>query len=103
VRFWDDASCSSQPLNLIFGEVYDCCDQQRISVKGAANLHWNFSFRRWLNENQLAQIRDLPLTCPLGEGLDRAIWKLTEKRVFTVKSMYSKLAEVWINRSFKYL
>jgi hypothetical protein len=43
------------------------------------------------------------LTHPLGEGEDKPVWKLNEKKIFTVKSMYKKMTENWRNRNFKYL
>jgi hypothetical protein len=38
-------------------------------------------------------MRNIPLTYPLGEGMDKPRWKLNEKKMFTVKSMYKKLTD----------
>jgi hypothetical protein len=51
-----------------FGELFDICDEQTISV-AMASRGWRLTFGRWLDENaqnQLRQLRDAMLVCALG-------------------------------------
>jgi hypothetical protein len=41
-------------------------------------------------------MRDLLQTYPLGVDKDRELWNLNDKHVFTRRSMYKILAEVWV-------
>jgi hypothetical protein len=45
-------------------------------------------------------MRGFLLTYPLGEERDRAVCKLNDEEIFTVKSMYKKLIEVRVNIIF---
>jgi hypothetical protein len=80
-----------------FSDLFEVCNQKQLSVKGVADLNWNFSFQRCLDENQQNQqnrMRDLLQTYPLGVDKDRALWNLNDKHIFTVRSMYKILAKV---------
>jgi hypothetical protein len=48
-------------------------------------------------------MKDLLLTHPLDGENDRAVWKMNNKGLFRGKSMYKKLAKVWVNRNFEHL
>jgi hypothetical protein len=52
-------------------------------------------------ENQQHRLADLHI-CPLGEGRDNPIWMLSKNGFFTVNSLYKKLTDVGLNRSFKH-
>jgi hypothetical protein len=102
--FWIDAWSSQLPLKLRFPDLFEICEQQYISVQEAASIHWNPRYRRWLDENQqnqLAGLRNILLTYPLGKGIDKPVWNLNEKKTFTVKRMYRKLTKYWRNGNFK--
>jgi hypothetical protein len=44
--FWWDAWCDQIPLIDRFPEIFDICIEQNMTVADAANMNWNFSFRR---------------------------------------------------------
>jgi hypothetical protein len=46
--FWCDSWCDQIPLKDRFPGIYDICIEQNVSVAEAADMHWNFSFRRWM-------------------------------------------------------
>jgi hypothetical protein len=76
-------------LKNYFRELCEVCLQQNISVKEAAEVNWKLNFRRCLDENQRnQQNRMSDITYPLGEGNDKPLWKLNDKKIFTFKSMY---------------
>jgi hypothetical protein len=48
-------------------------------------------------------LRNLLLTIALNKSPDKPVWKYTKSRNFTVKSLYTKLSAVGVDRSFKQL
>jgi hypothetical protein len=44
--FWCDAWCGLNLLKETFPDIFDICNEQDITVVGAATLGWNFSSRR---------------------------------------------------------
>jgi hypothetical protein len=47
------------PLKDRFPEIYDICIEQSVTVAEAADMHWNFSFRRWMTPDLACQIHGL--------------------------------------------
>jgi hypothetical protein len=104
--FWHDAWCGDVSLCEKFPGLFVVCNQQQKTVKEMHDSGWNLTFRRWLDpslQNQLRVLKYQLLTVALGVGADRPIWKFTKSRKFTVKSLYSKLSAVGVDRSFKQL
>jgi hypothetical protein len=46
--FWCDAWCDQTPLRDRLPEIFYICIEQDVTVDDAANMNWNFSFRRWM-------------------------------------------------------
>jgi hypothetical protein len=81
------------------------CNDQKKSVADARMLGWNFSYRRWVDENQQRQqhrMKDILLTYPLGDGRDSPCWLLSKNGLFTVNSLYRKFADTRPNSNFKH-
>jgi hypothetical protein len=57
--FWCDSWCDQIPLKDRFPGIYDICIEQNVSVAEAADMHWNFSFRRWMTLDLACQIHGL--------------------------------------------
>jgi hypothetical protein len=43
--------CDQMHLKDRFPEIYDICIEQNVTVAEAADMHWNFSFRRWMTHD----------------------------------------------------
>jgi hypothetical protein len=86
--------------------LYEITNEQHISVADLAQRDWRLTFRRWLDEsaqNHLRQLRDIMMSCALGQQKDKPIWvwgKLKKDKPiwvwgklkkFSVKSMYAHL------------
>jgi hypothetical protein len=62
------------------------------------------NFRRWLNEsqqNQLRQLRDMLAACALSNEKDLVKWTWEKSGTFSVKSMYTHLFSLDINNPNK--
>jgi hypothetical protein len=60
-----------------FKELFEICLEQDVSVAYMAAGGWGLRFRRWLDEraqNQLRQLRDMLVVCPLSNENDIARW-----------------------------
>jgi hypothetical protein len=104
--FWHDAWCGKIPLKDSFPEIFHICNEQDITVAAAANLGWNFSFRRYLSPNLAIQVHGLlriVRQISLSQTKDKPVWKWTKDGIFSVKSMYNHLCGNGIDRSFKHL
>jgi hypothetical protein len=65
---------------------------------------WRMNFRRWLNEsqqNQLRQLRDMLAACALSNEKDLVKWTWEKSGTFSVKSMYTHLFSLDINNPNK--
>ncbi|KAK1570145.1 hypothetical protein QYE76_027234 [Lolium multiflorum] len=82
------------PLKDRFPEIFDICVEQDVSVADAANMNWNFTFRRWMTPDIALQIHGLHLIMSqtvLTDSQDKPHWKWTKSGKFTVKSVYNHL------------
>jgi mannosylglycoprotein endo-beta-mannosidase len=94
IDFWEDAWCGMVALKDKFRGLYDICSDQKVSVEEMAQRGWRLTFRRWLNESQqtqLRQLRDMLFTCALSNEKDRVKWVWEKSGAFSVKSMYNHL------------
>ena len=58
-------------------EFFEICNDQNMTVANAATKQWNFSYRRWFNEDfqcQLRRSRDVIMICALSPEKDKPIW-----------------------------
>jgi hypothetical protein len=104
--FWCDAWCDQTPLKDRFPEIFDICIEQDVTVAAAANMNWNFSFRRWMTPDIALQIHGLNQIMAqtvLTDRQDRPHWKWTKNGKFIVKSAYNHLCSNGIDRTFKHL
>jgi hypothetical protein len=88
--FWEDAWCTQTTLKTIFRACL-----RYVSNRKSQLVNWGLRYKRWLDDeqqNQQKNMRNILLTHRLGEGEDKLVWKLNEKNIFIVKSMYKKLA-----------
>jgi hypothetical protein len=53
--FWGDSWCSTRPLKDMFPVLFDICNEQNITVAGAAAMGCRFSYRRWLTPDLIIQ------------------------------------------------
>jgi hypothetical protein len=53
--FWGDSWCSVSPLKDMFPDLYNICNEQTITVAGAAAMSWIFPSRRWLTPDLILQ------------------------------------------------
>jgi hypothetical protein len=92
--FWRDPWCGDYSLKNKFGELFDICNEQSVTVAYMASRRWRLTFRRWLDENAQSQLRllkDRILVCPLETQKDRPIWVWEKNKIYFVKSMYKHL------------
>jgi hypothetical protein len=92
--FWEDPWCGNIALKSRFRSLYEINNEQHTSVAERAQRGWRLTFRRWLDEydqNQLRQLRDMLLACPLGQQKDKPSWAWGKHKIFSVKSMYTHL------------
>jgi hypothetical protein len=77
-----------------------------MSVEEMAQRGWRLTFRRWLNESQqtqLRQLRDMLSACALSNEKDRVKWIWEKSGAFSVKSMYNHLFSLERNNPKKAL
>jgi hypothetical protein len=89
-----------------FLSFFYICSHQVITVAEAAELGWQFNYRRWMNpeiQSQWRQMRDSLAMVALNSDTDKPKWKYTKNGIFSVKSLYEKLSAVGVDRSFKQL
>jgi mannosylglycoprotein endo-beta-mannosidase len=94
IDFWEDPWCGMVALKDKFRGLYDICIDQNKSVAEMAQRGWRMNFRRWLNENQqnqLRQMRDMLSPCALSTEKDIVKWIWEKSGTFSVKSMYNHL------------
>jgi hypothetical protein len=104
--FWCDSWCDQIPLKDRFPGIYDICIEQNVSVAEAADMHWNFSFRRWMTLDLACQIHGLHQIMSqtvLTVEQDKPVWKWTKGVKFTIKSVYNHLCGAGLDRTFKHL
>jgi hypothetical protein len=88
--FW----CDQIPLKDRFLEIYDICIEQYVTVADAANMNWNFSFRRWMTPNiawKIHGLNQIMTQTILNDEQDKPFWKWTKGGKFSVKSVYNHL------------
>jgi hypothetical protein len=96
IDFWRDPWYGRVNLIEKFRDLYDISNEQYVSVADMAQRGWRLTFRRWLDENaqnQLRFLRDILMSCALGQQKDRPIWVWEKHKQFSVKSMYAHLCE----------
>jgi hypothetical protein len=94
IDFWEYPWCGMVALKDKFRELYDICIDQNKSVAEMTQRGWRMNFRRWLNENQqnqLRQLRDMLAACALSTENDMVKWIWEKSGTFSVKSMYNHL------------
>jgi len=92
--FWLDAWCGDIPLMEKFPELYEICNDQKITVERVAWKNWRLSFRRWLDarlQEQWRMLSDLFHSCALNDDEDSPIWRWEKTGLFSVKTIYSHL------------
>jgi hypothetical protein len=97
IDFWRDPWYGRVNLIEKFRDLYDISNEQYVSVADMAQRGWRLTFRRWLDENaqnQLRFLRDILMSCALGQQKDRPIWVWEKHKQFSVKSMYVHLCGV---------
>jgi hypothetical protein len=57
--FWGDAWCGHCPLKDTFPDIYNICNEQMITLAGAAALGWRFTLRRWMSPDFMEQMNGL--------------------------------------------
>jgi hypothetical protein len=85
--FWGDPWCGNIALKSKFRTLYEINNEQHTSVAERAQRGWRLTFRRWLDEydqNQLRQLRDMLLACPLGQQKDKPSWAWGKHKIFFV-------------------
>jgi hypothetical protein len=104
--FWGDSWCSTSPLKDMFPVLFDICNEQNITVAGAADMGWRFSYRRWLTPDLIIQeagLLQLMNQINLTQENDYPRWKWSKNGCFTVKSVYKQICGNGRDRSFKHL
>jgi hypothetical protein len=101
--FLFDAWCVCVCLHEKFPNIFYIYYHQHLTVAKAADMNWNFSFKRWMGldiiQVQWRQLRNILNAVALNNEQDKLRWKYT-KLVF---SLYNKLSAVGVDRSFKQL
>jgi hypothetical protein len=86
--------CRNVALKRKSRTLYEINNEQHTSVAERAQRGWRLTFRRWLDEsaqNQLRQLRDILMSCALGQQKDKPSWAWGKHNTFSVKSMYVHL------------
>jgi hypothetical protein len=105
-HFCGDTWCGLIPFKNKFPDLFDICDNRDITVSVAADLGWQFTFRRQLTPDlqiQLVRLRILLDYAILSSGNDIPIWDWNKSGKFSVKSVYKDLSSYSIDKSFKHL
>jgi hypothetical protein len=106
MSFWCDPWCGLNPLKDTFPGISNICNEQSITVAGAASLGWNFTCRRYLSPELAVQVHGLlgivRQTVPSQEK-DKPFWKWLKNVIFSVKYMYNHLCRNGTHRSFRHL
>lgn len=92
--FWEDKWCGNFSLREKFTNLFDVCNEQRVTVADMANRNWQFSFRRWLTEGlqgELRGLRDLLFIHRLTNEKDKQKWAWEKSGKFSLKSLYDHL------------
>jgi hypothetical protein len=103
--FWHDAWCVVRTLCEQFPPLFLVNNQQNLTVIEMCDKNWNLTFRRWLEpmlQNQLGILRSQLFSVALNDTPDKPIWKYTKSGFFTVKSLYTNLSSMGVDRSFKH-
>jgi hypothetical protein len=104
--FWSDPWCGTIPLKEKFRQLAEICNEQKKSVAEIARGGWRLTFRRWLDENnqiQMRQLRDILTTCALGLDKDKPMWRREKHKRFSVRTMYTHLCRADIENQNKKL
>jgi len=100
IRFWHDLWCGDRPLKLCFSTLYtiarspDAWVVDNLSMVGGVT-HWNVLFTRnaqdWELEMVMSFFEQLYSTRVRHGEVDRAVWILSKRRNFEVKTFYKTL------------
>jgi hypothetical protein len=95
ISFWKDTWLGDNPLCITYPILYDLCLDQDCSVSEVAHKGWVIDFRVRLHGIVREQWYCLAATLnnvSLNENCDVSFWKWSNKKVFTVKSIYDHLS-----------
>jgi hypothetical protein len=90
-RFWKDVWLGECPLKVSFSRLFNIFHDQEISVQMAAELEWNFSYRRCFGNSEMEEWREMMAKLErvnLTDLEDRVTWKLEKSGKYTTRSMY---------------
>jgi hypothetical protein len=83
--FCHDAWCGSLPLKEKYPDLYEICNDQKVTVAMMAQRNWRMTFRRWLDEplqDRLRRMRDIISSFALSDGKDFPKWIFGESWLF---------------------
>jgi hypothetical protein len=95
ISFWKHSWLGYNPLCTIYPIMYDLCLDHNCSVADVANKGWVIDFKVRLHGIVREQWYCLAATLNnvrLNEDRDAPFWKWSNKKVFTVKSVYDHLS-----------
>lgn len=91
---WQDTWCTDIPLRKKFSELFNICNDQKVTVAQMARRGWRFTFRRWLDErlqNNMRALRDILTSFAVNEENDYSKWIWDKSGGFSVESTYNQL------------
>jgi hypothetical protein len=98
ISFWKDTWVGDNPLCTTFPILYVLCLDHNCCVSDVANKDWVIDFKVRLHVIVRKQWYYLAATLNnvrLNENRDVPFWKWSNKKVFTVKSVYDHLSRGW--------
>ena len=90
--FWRDTWLCETPLKDTCSQLFEICNEPKISVAEAARRGWQLSFRRWLNERLQAQfrnLRDLLTAFAVNIENDKPKWRWENNGLFLLDLLMS--------------
>jgi hypothetical protein len=101
-RFWEDTWIGNSSLQHKYPHLYRIVRHKHTSVASVfSTVPLNISFRRSLLGNTLQSRHELVATIGnvrLNDRYDIFRWRLNQNGLFTVRTMYNALTNVWENR-----
>lgn len=95
IRFWYDVWVGGCPLNLVFPNIFDICNQQEGTVhRILSNISTNLTFRRsfgLVEQNEFLELLQILEGVSLSDGKGSVKWILEKSGVFCTSSMYREL------------
>ena len=93
--FWRDIWVCDSSLMDKFPLFFEICNETEITVEKVASQGWQFSYRRWLNEDlqcQHRRLKDLLVSFAVNTEKDKPKWSWENFGIFSVKSTYAHLS-----------